>query len=128
MDFWATWCGPCIAAFPAMQMTLDKYKNDPNVVFLFVNTLERVTESEKMKLIKALFEKNKYRFRVVLDERLGGGTNFKTAIQYQVASIPTKVIIDAKGQIIFNETSTLSNTDLIAEELAMMIEIAKSVQ
>jgi len=26
VDFWATWCGPCKASFPAMQTTIDKYK------------------------------------------------------------------------------------------------------
>jgi thiol-disulfide isomerase/thioredoxin len=128
LDFWATWCGPCIAAFPAMQMTIDKYKDDPNVVFLFVNTLERVSETEKIKLIDKLFDKNKYSFRVVLDERLGGGKNYKTASQYQVNAIPTKVVINPKGQVVFNETSSLINIDLIAEELTMMIELAKNVR
>jgi ABC-type histidine transport system ATPase subunit len=111
-----------------MQMTIDKYKDDPNVVFLFVNTLERVSETEKIKLIDKLFDKNKYSFRVVLDERLGGGKNYKTASQYQVNAIPTKVVINPKGQVVFNETSSLINIDLIAEELTMMIELAKNVR
>lgn len=128
LDFWATWCGPCIASFPAMQTTIDKYKDDPNVVFLFVNTLERVGEAEKLKLIKTLFDKNKYSFNVVLDEQIGSGVNYKVANQYRVNAIPTKVIIDAKGQIVFNEVGTISNTDLIAEELSMMIELAKAAQ
>jgi thiol-disulfide isomerase/thioredoxin len=33
MDFWATWCVPCKASFPGMQMAVTKYKDDPNVEF-----------------------------------------------------------------------------------------------
>jgi thiol-disulfide isomerase/thioredoxin len=36
VDFWATWCGPCIASFPGMQKMVNKYKEDPNVKFVFI--------------------------------------------------------------------------------------------
>jgi cytochrome oxidase Cu insertion factor (SCO1/SenC/PrrC family) len=38
VDFWATWCGPCKASFPAMQKLVDRHKDDKNVAFLFVDT------------------------------------------------------------------------------------------
>jgi len=40
LDFWAIWCGPCKVSFPKMQIAVDRYKADKNVVFLFVHTLE----------------------------------------------------------------------------------------
>ncbi len=36
LDFWATWCGPCVQSFPAMQAAADKYKG--KVEFLFIDT------------------------------------------------------------------------------------------
>jgi thiol-disulfide isomerase/thioredoxin len=47
LDFWATWCAPCKKSFPAMQKALDKYKADPNVRFLFIDTWERIPEPKK---------------------------------------------------------------------------------
>lgn len=36
INFWATWCGPCIAEMPSIQVLYDKFKDNPNVVFLIV--------------------------------------------------------------------------------------------
>ncbi len=39
MDFWATWCHPCVAAMPYMQALHDDYK-DRHVIVIGVNTIE----------------------------------------------------------------------------------------
>ncbi len=36
INFWATWCGPCIAEMPSIQTLYTKFKNHPDVVFLLV--------------------------------------------------------------------------------------------
>ncbi|MES2278072.1 MAG: TlpA disulfide reductase family protein [Bacteroidota bacterium] len=34
VDIWATWCGPCIAELPYMEKLKEKYKGNPDVVFI----------------------------------------------------------------------------------------------
>lgn len=45
VEFWATWCGPCIAAMPHLSFLQEKYKNE--AVFIGVNVLEGAKSSSK---------------------------------------------------------------------------------
>jgi thiol-disulfide isomerase/thioredoxin len=119
LDFWATWCGPCKASFPAMQTALNKYKDDKDVVFLFVDTWEH-KEPAKMKEDAAQFIKdNKYTFDVVLDDK------DKTIGDYKVDGIPTKFVLDKKGKVVYVNVGYGGNADELVEELSSKIESAK---
>lgn len=37
INFWASWCPPCRAEFPSIQAFYEKYKTNPDIVFLTVN-------------------------------------------------------------------------------------------
>ncbi|WP_428654313.1 redoxin domain-containing protein [Runella sp.] len=116
IDFWATWCGPCISSFPGMQKAVDKYKNDPNVAFVFVDTWQ--TEEDKRKNAADFIEKKKYTFNVLLDDKDEVVTSFK------VSGIPTKFVVDKSGNIRFKSVGFGGNTDILVEELSTMIALA----
>ncbi len=103
LDFWATWCGPCKASFPAMQETINQYRNDSMVVFLFIDCWERTTPEKMQEAAAKLMADNKYSFNVLLD------INDKAGKDYQVDAIPARFIIDKTGNIAFmGESSNLS--------------------
>jgi len=49
LNFWATWCAPCVAEFPMIVDMADKYENDLAVYFISVDWLD-----EKKKAISFL--------------------------------------------------------------------------
>ena len=124
LDFWATWCMPCIRSFPAMKMTMDKYKDDSTVAFFYVYTAERSDTATAQ--VKTFLKKNAYPFTVLMDLKdpiLGRG---KVAKDYGVSGLPMKVIIDPKGMIRYETTGFSSDSnEVIVNEMSAMIDDAK---
>lgn len=123
LDFWATWCGPCKASFPAMQMAVNKYKADPNVKFLFIHTWERSATPTKdaAEFIKSM----NYKFDVLMDTKDPETKANKVVGDYKVKGIPSKFVIDPKGNIRFNLMGFEGGNDIAVEEISMMIDMAR---
>lgn len=114
VDFWATWCGPCLSSFPGMQKAVNELQND-NVQFIFINSWENV-ENKKENAMKFISD-NKYTFNVLLDEKN------EVIKSFGVTGIPTKFIIDKEGFIRFKAVGFMGNTDQIKSEIAAMIKL-----
>lgn len=123
LDFWATWCGPCKRALPAMQMTVDKYKEDPNVKFLFIHTWESVSnpKEEAMKY----FADNHFRLPLYMDVK-DSATNKNPAVSaFDVKGIPAKFVIDGEGNIRFKTSGFGGTNEAAVNELSAMIELSR---
>ncbi|MDO7742841.1 MAG: TlpA family protein disulfide reductase, partial [Pedobacter sp.] len=123
LDFWATWCYYCKKGFPAMQKVMDTYSSDKNVVFLFINTQESLSESDRKKQIADYLKANKFNFNVLLDTRIKPDYDVVTA--YKVDGLPTKFIISPDGKIAFKEVGYSGSDEKLINDLSTMIELAK---
>jgi thiol-disulfide isomerase/thioredoxin len=122
LDFWATWCGPCKASFPIMKAAMERFKDDPNVRFLFIHTYEN--DANASTLAKNYMMENHYPFEVLMDLKNAQGVN-PVAERYKLGGIPTKIVIDGNGQIRFSVTGFSGGQEAAVEEIAAMIELSK---
>jgi thiol-disulfide isomerase/thioredoxin len=92
LDFWATYCGPCIEKFPAFEQTALKYRNDTTILFYGVGL---PVDNQSPEDVQAFFNKYNLSYTTLtgsdaLAKRLG------------IKGIPRYIIIDKKGYIRYN--------------------------
>lgn len=96
LDFWATWCSPCIAAIPENNELYAKYK-DQNVVFI------AITDDPKEKLENFL-KKVKIDFCIGRDD---DQLDFKN---YNVTARPTMFILNREGTLVYRSNGLTEET------------------
>lgn len=91
LNFWATWCVPCMEEMPYMQKVYTQYRSNPDVVFLVTNSAARNTLEDAQKWAA----KKKFDFPVYFssEPRLTENLGFQV--------IPATFVIDRSGVIQF---------------------------
>jgi len=85
LNFWASWCGPCVDEMPAIQELSELYTD---VIFIGVNV------AETQEKVRDFITKNGYGYNIGIDETGGILNNL-----YPSDGIPYTLIIDAEGII-----------------------------
>ncbi len=111
IDFWATWCRPCVDALPGMQIAEKKYSKNENVEFIYVTT---VTEKD---FIKEFMHTKGYDFKVLIDDKR------EMSKSYDVSGIPRKFVLDQSGMIRYDGKGFNGNDANLVDELSIVIEM-----
>jgi thiol-disulfide isomerase/thioredoxin len=86
LDFWATWCGPCLQAMPQVEKVAEAFK-DRDVELVAVNLQETAKD------VTSMLERHKLKVTVALDR------DGVVAEKYAANAIPQTVIIDREGKV-----------------------------
>ncbi len=82
VDFWATWCAPCLQELPDLRAYQERLRGRSDVAFLSFDV------TDPRETLEAFVKENKVGFTVYLADALQG--------PYEVTGFPTKLIIDMR--------------------------------
>ena len=103
-----------------MKRLLEKYKNDNEVVFLFIDVWEGGAPQINLEKTKLYMAENKYPFNVLFDVKN------KVVADYKITGIPTKIVINKKGEIInVDENLAMLSDEEVIKNISFFIEAAK---
>ena len=102
LDFWATWCAPCVAEMPMLNQTYKQYSGHGDVVFLAVNSGWNDDSPDK---IRSFLRARRLDIPVALDT-----TNVAKSLG--VETLPSLVLIDRNGHIRMKNSGYNENDDL----------------
>ncbi|MEJ7779251.1 MAG: TlpA disulfide reductase family protein [Daejeonella sp.] len=88
INFWATWCPPCIAEMPSIDKLSQKFKDKSNVVFLMVDMDANMKKSQKF------MQKNGYNLNVYAPAS-------QISPAYFAGALPTTLLFDKSGKLVF---------------------------
>jgi len=98
VDFWATWCGPCVGELPNIRENYRKYHDKGfDVVGI---SLDRSREP-----LDQFIEKEKLPWAQLYDEEIqkGKGWNHPVAQFYGISAIPVAILVDQDGKVVSME-------------------------
>ncbi len=102
INFWASWCPPCRAEMPAMVDVAHLYENEIN--FIGINVATQDGKNQAVQFI----EEYQVPYPNLIDE------NATVSRNYQVPPIPTTIVIDQEGTVVFRKVGGMTKSEMIA--------------
>ncbi|MFZ6663391.1 TIGR03435 family protein [Peijinzhouia sedimentorum] len=101
LDFWATWCAPCIASFPKLEEIQEKYKSELQIITITSDSNERILK---------FLENRDMNLPIAIDP------SRKIVEYFPHRSIPHTVVIDKNGIV-----QAVTNSSNITQELVQKV-------
>ena len=98
INYWATWCNPCLAEMPSMAELYNQYKENNNIVFLYLSKEDADTIIDYIPKDESLGQLPIY--KVVTDDDL-----------FSTRGIPTTFIVNRNGEIVIKDVGSAAWND-----------------
>ncbi len=107
IDFWATWCKPCIMELNAIAEKYDDWQKETGVVLYAIS----IDDSKSMNRVAPFVNAKGWEYIVLLDPN----SDFKRAMN--VINVPHTFILDGKGNIVHQHTTYAEGDEIKIYEI-----------
>jgi thiol-disulfide isomerase/thioredoxin len=125
LDFWGTWCEPCLDAIPHLVELQKKY--GPAKLKVVGIACEEVAPAQRKARVEEVSRKLGINYPVLLSTMDGKACPVQQALQIQ--AMPTMILVDRKGQVLWRSSgSTPANESRLDRVLALSIGRSDTVR
>jgi len=107
LNFWATWCGPCMLEMPEFEEANKVFEQNGDAVLLAVNLTTGGVRRETEDKVRKFINEKGYTMKVLLDK------TGRVADQYKIYAIPATYVIDKDGKIYTYYEGTINKSTLM---------------
>jgi thiol-disulfide isomerase/thioredoxin len=112
IDFWATWCEPCLKELPDLSKLQTKYEDKLTVIAISVD------KARKLNQVKREVKSHRYKFITLFDK------NGAYQKKLNIRNIPQTYLLDKNGNIVYHHEGFDKNaTKLLENALIKLISI-----
>jgi thiol-disulfide isomerase/thioredoxin len=115
IDFWATWCGPCLQQMPHSKTLSESFKNE-NFKILYISV-----DDTKQPWLRYLAQKSKAN-ELQLHTWFEGGFNNPTMRFHSISAIPRYILLDKQGRIAWYHSPRPSQKDYLIPAIQMLLQ------
>ncbi len=103
LNFWATWCGPCLDEMPVLRKVQDQWWEKGLVVLL-------INMGESASRVRGFVKRYALSFPMLLDP------NTELFVKLDVRTLPTSLLIDSDGTIVARKVGAFLSTEDLERE------------
>jgi thiol-disulfide isomerase/thioredoxin len=111
VDFWATWCGPCVAELPNVKENYERYHDKGFDVV-------GISLDEDKEAVTGFIEKRDIPWPIIFSEKEGAqGWETPMAVHYGIMAIPAAILVDQEGKVV----SLNARGEVLGQQLAKLL-------
>jgi thiol-disulfide isomerase/thioredoxin len=111
IDFWATWCKPCVMELTAIAENYNEWQEESGVKLYAVS----IDDSKSMNRVAPFVNGKSWEYEIILDPN----SDFKRAMN--VINVPHVFVVDGQGNVVYQHTTYAEGDEAILREIVKKV-------
>jgi cytochrome c biogenesis protein CcmG, thiol:disulfide interchange protein DsbE len=111
IDFWATWCKPCVLELTAIAENYSDWQAESGVKLVAVS----IDDSKSVNRVAPFVNGKGWEYEIILDQN----SDFKRAMN--VINVPHVFVVDGQGNVVYQHTTFAEGDEIILREIVKKV-------